>query len=216
MSTSNTVVHLGPEEVVGERPFTNPDKNADDLVILRHMRNRLCRLLRESGKLPSEPRPLVLQFLEDDIRRHRIVISRLEDLLSHRELIWVGFCGRKQPGADWTQLDDIDVELIDEFCEHPDLLSYSSLQLGNGDWRNLVLFKHVAGIQHWRTSKRHAYAAQVLSPRCYTCIRLHNGRLSGGLMSGNDLIIHSTKYYDFRSEQLWHAVREFKALTPND
>lgn len=216
MSTSKTVVRLGPEDVVGDRPFTNPDRNADDLVILRHMRSRLCRLLRESEKLPDEPRPLVLQFLEDDIRRHRIVISRLDDLLSHRELIWVGFCGRKRPGADWTQLDGIDVELIDEFCGHPDLLSYSSLQLDNGDWRNLVLFKSAAGIQHWRTSTRHAYAAHILSPKCYTCIRLHNGRLPGGLMTENDLIIQCTKYYDFRSQQLWYAMREFTTSTPND
>lgn len=206
---TNRVVHLGPKETADERPFTNPDRNAKDLAILRHIREQLCRVLSRPHKLPSEPRPLVLNFLEDETRRHRIVIAQLEVLLSSRELTWVGFCGRKQSNIDSSVLEDIDVELIDEFSDHSHLLSYSSLELNNGDWRNLVLFRCPEGIRHWRSSARHAYAARQLSPQCYTCVRLHRGVLHGGLMSDNDLIILRTKYYDFRGGSTWYATREF-------
>jgi hypothetical protein len=207
MSTSNTPVRLGPAEMVAGRPFTNLDHNDEDLAILRYMRQELCRGLSQAASVPE--RPLVLQFLEDGVRHHRIVISQLEGLLSCCEITWVGFCGQKRAGADSTLLDGIDVELINEFPQYPDVLSYSSLELANGDWRNLILMSCPAGIEHWRTSVRHAYAAHVLSPDYYENVRLHSGVLAGRLLSDSDLVIRRTKYYDFRGGKLWLAVREF-------
>lgn len=208
MSNAEPPIRLGPSDVVSGRPFTDPSRNTRDLAILQHMRKRLCRLLQNPEKLPAPPRPIVLHFLEEEIRNHRIVISRLEELLSASKLIFVGFCGRKRAGADRSLLDGVDVELIDEFCEHPDLLSYSSLELDTGEWRNLVLLRCVEGIQHWRKSDRHAYAVRELAPKYYKYVRLHNGILLGGLMSDNKLNILRTKYYDFRGEGTWRAVRE--------
>lgn len=92
--------------------------------------------------------------------------------------------------------------------EHPYLLSYSSLEIDGGNWRNLVLFSSPHGIGHWAMSVRHAHAARELSPSQYRHIRIHNGVLAGGLMSGDGIRLIRTKYYDFQDETLWSAIRE--------
>jgi hypothetical protein len=142
---------------------------------------------------------------------HRIAITRPEELLSRDELAVVGFCGQKWPEADRAPLDAADAELLDEFMLHPYLLSYSSLEVEDGDWRNLVLFSHPQGIGHWAISLKHAYAARELAPLYYKNIRLHNGVLPGGLMSGDEIILNRTKYYDYKNQSLWWAVRELQA-----
>lgn len=210
MPTSAPPIRLDPSEIVSGRPFTNPDRNAEDLALIEYMRKRLCRLLSQTRKLPDQPRPLILHFLEDDVRKHRIVLSRPEALLSASTLVFVGFCGRKRNDVDKSVLDHVDVELIGEFRQHPDLLSYSSLELQTGDWRNLVLMGRPRGIEHWQTSARHRYAARELAPKYYTNVRLHRGLLSGGLMSNNEPVIIETKYYDFEGRKLWRAVREIQ------
>ena len=61
--------------------------------------------------------------------------------------------------------------------------------------------------EHWRTSPRHAYAAGELAPRHYTVVRLHRGRLAGGLLPEPSLLLEETKYYDFRGPTPWRAIR---------
>lgn len=211
MPTPADFTRLGRSDILSDRPFTNPDQNADDLLHLQYMVGRLRQLLSQPELIPAQPRPYILFLEESGGRRHRIALTRPEELLILSELAVVGFCGTKWLEADRSPLDAVDAELLNEFMHHPHLLSYSSLEIEGGNWRNLVLFSHPQGIGHWAISMKHVYAAHELSPGYYQYIRLHNGRLSGGLMSGNEIVLTRTKYYDYQDQPLWWAVRELQA-----
>ncbi|MBI1881472.1 MAG: hypothetical protein HYR94_25105 [Chloroflexi bacterium] len=211
MSSPTDYIRLSWSDLVPDRPFTNPDHNVEDLAHLQHMAEKLRHLLSWPEAIPAQPRPLVLHLEETGGRRHRIAIARPEELLSGDELAVVGFCGQKWPEADRAPLDAVDAELLDEFMLHPHLLSYSSLEVEDGNWRNLVLFGHPQGIGHWAISLKHTHAARELAPVYYKNIRLHNGVLPGGLILGNEIILTRTKYYDYQNQILWWAVRELQA-----
>jgi hypothetical protein len=102
-----------------------------------------------------------------------------------------------------------DEELIQEFPGHPGILSYSSLELGDGDWGNLILLDGDEAREHWRVSERHAHAARELAPRHYTDVRLHQGILPGGVRARGEAILRRTKYYDYRDAVTWRAEREW-------
>jgi hypothetical protein len=137
---------------------------------------------------------------------HRMVIRDRAALAANAELTVVGFFGEQRGKVNPALLHDIDTELIQEFLQHRYVLSYSSLELADGNWGNLVILQHTGGIEHWRASQRHAYAARELAPLYYARIRLHNGILPCGLASPH-LILTSTKYYDFEGD-VWQAIRE--------
>jgi hypothetical protein len=172
------------------------------------MTEALCRVMVQTQNFPDLPRPYILFFEETGGRFHRICLSQPEQLLLAGELAVVGFCGKKRPGVDRGPLDAIDDKLIEEIPGHKHLLSYSTLQLESYNTVNLVLFDHPQGADHWSTSKEHAQAVRM-SPNYYTVIRLHNAILPGGLLANNRLVLLRTKYYDFQTEPVWQAIREF-------
>ena len=205
---SDGLVQLGFSDIVAGRPFTNPEGSAFDLTVLQYMVETVCRILKEPRAILNQPRPVVLYLNEVGGRSHRIALSRPEALLNCNDLTVVGFCGQRRHGVDRGPLDAVDEELIAEFPQHDELLSYSTLQLESGDSCNLVLFSQPQGILHWASSDRHALAARM-APRYYTVIRLHTAILPGGIMANNKLALIRTKYYDFQEEPLWQAVRDF-------
>ncbi|MGH2522820.1 MAG: hypothetical protein ACRDH2_09995 [Anaerolineales bacterium] len=201
-------IRLEQTELVVGRSFTNLDQNIGDVATIAQMIHRLRLLLGEPSALPAEPRPLLLHLQEADGRLHRIVSCQPDGLRSRADLTWVGFFGQKRPELDPAPLDAMDKELMGELARYPGILSYSSLQLAAGNWGNLVLLASPEVKEHWRTSERHAYAAQEMAPRYYLAIRLHSGVLPGGLLSGQPAVIIRTKYYDFQTHEVWRALRE--------
>ncbi len=199
---------LGASEIVAGRPFTNPEQSLEDVGKLSYMLEALRVTLQ---RLPDEPATRILEAPGQDGRGQRVVISKWAKLRAASELFVVGFFGRKRTGLDGGPMDEMDRALIGEFDAHPGVLSYSSLELADGNWGNLVLLADEQTRDHWRTSPRHAYAAQELSPNYYLTIRLHNGLLPGGLWSGRDIALLRTKYYDFQTRPAWQAVREFQS-----
>ncbi len=190
------------------RPFTDPGRSAEDLTVMIYMADRLYWILSRSGELTVMLRPLRLDFQEADGRKHRVVVARPDELLLERDLTVVGFFGQKRAEADPALFGTFDQELIDEFGQNPDILSYSSLQLPCGNWGNLVLFSRPEAKQQWGASPKHTYVAHELAPSYYTSIRLHNGQLPSGLVRSEDLTLQRTKYFDFRENGWWQAVRE--------
>lgn len=211
MSLSSQYISLSYSEIVPDRPFTHPENSTKDVALLEYMAKRLRYVVSQAEAVRHYPRPFVLFLPEAGGRRLRVAITNPDGLVTDTtDLIVVGFCGQKRPEADRSQLDTVDVELVGEFLQHPYLLSYCSLELEAGNWCNLVLFSHPQGIMHWAASTKHAYAALHLAPQYYLAIRLHNGFMPGGLMSGNKIVLTRTKYFDYQGETIWRAVREFR------
>ena len=202
------IIQLQPTEIWPGRLFTNPEAGAYDLTVLQYMAETLCRVVVQTQNIPSQPRPYILFLEETGGRFHRICLSQPAHLLASRNLTVVGFCGKKRPGVDRNPIDAIDDQLIEEMPEHRHLLSYSTLQLESYNTVNLVLFSQTHGPDHWSASKQHALAVGM-SSEYYTVVRLHNAILPGGLLSDNRLLLLRTKYYDFQSEPVWRAIREF-------
>jgi hypothetical protein len=199
-------VCLGPTEVAEGRPFTDPRRTQEDLSTLRTMLEGVRWVLRQG--VPDTPRPLTRSAPEASGHQHRVVLAHEAVLRGSEELALVGFFARRRTDRDCSPLMTVDDELILEFPRHPGILSYSSLQFADGNWGNLILLHPPEAGDAWRESERHAYAASELAPRYYTVVRLHNGRLPGGLWSGRDPVLVRTKYYDFQGPAPWRAVRE--------
>jgi hypothetical protein len=203
-------ISLAHDELVADRPFTDPAQNAEDLELMRAILAVLRTVLRQPLDWPEEPQPLVLRRVGEADRLVRLVFCRQAALNANEDLFLVGFFGQKCPEKDRTLINAVDEDLIHEFSLHPGILSYSSFELSDGNYANLVLIRPEAARDHWRTSAKHTYAAHDLAPEYYTCVRLHNGLLPGGLWSGRDLRLVRTKYYDFSGPEPWRAVRELE------
>src|SRR2546426_481732 len=80
------------------------------------------------------------------------------------------------------------------------VLRYSSLELRNGDWCNLVLLSDAGAKTHIKGSEMHKYAAYHLAHSYYEWIRLHNGVMPEGL-DHMEMQLQKTKYYTFQAGQ---------------
>ena len=212
-----TNIHtLLPMEIVDERPFTHPRHTADDLLALRYMIDQLCQLLEKSDQYALQTAPVTLYQTETQDRQHRFVIAQPKQLqVPNRPLTVVGFFGqrRAESGPLVSLMEEMDKALRSQFPEYPDLFSYSTLELTNGDCGNLVLFARDEAISNWGHGPIHAKAAFELSPDYYDSIRLYNGRLPLGLMVSNLLHLTRIKYYDYNETPLWRGVREIGQIT---
>jgi hypothetical protein len=206
----DSFIPLAYDELVSDRPFTDPAQNAEDLGLIRAILAVVRTVLRQPLEWPEPPAPLVLRRVGEQDRLVRLVFCRQAALNAAEDLYLVGFFGQKRLEKDRTLINAVDEDLIHEFSLHPGILSYSSFELSDGNYANLVLIRPESARDHWRTSAKHTYAAHELAPEYYTCVRLHNGLLPGGLWSGGEPRLVRTKYYDFSGLQSWLAVRELE------
>ncbi len=206
-------IHLDPMERISDRSFSDPEHSWSDLRVLESMCRRLWQVVQDDAISLAGGQA---DLCEPDGRRHRVIVTDRRTLMCAAELAVVGFCGQKRtdlsPSLVQT-MDVVDQSLVAELAGQPYLLSYSSMELHDGNWANLVVMRSLEGIEHWRTSPRHAAAVAELSPHYYCSIRLHNALLIGGLASSR-LTLLRTKYYDYRAGQCWMAVRTFP-LSPD-
>src|SRR6185503_5538238 len=209
-ATVDKGVRLAPQETAEGRGFTEPARTARDLAAVREMLTGVHRVLSVAGPAAG-PRALVAEGREADGRGHRTIVCNAERLRDGRTVAWVGFFATKRRDVDAAPLHAVDDELIQEFSAHPGILSYSSLEIGGGDWGNLILADGDTAREHWRTSERQAHAARELAPRHYTDVRLHLGVLSSGVRAGDAPILRTTKYYDYRDGVTWRGEREWPA-----
>jgi hypothetical protein len=171
----------------------------------------LRRQLADSDRWPDGARPRVSETREPDGRVHRTIICDEGRLGAGRDVTWVGFFAEKRRDRDPYPLTMMDDKLIGEFPAHPEILSYSSLELVGGDWGNLILLENAAGGERWREGERHAYAARELAPYHYTHVRLHQGVVPGALLGGRPAVLRRTKYYDYQGDAGWRGARDWPA-----
>lgn len=204
-------LNLDVSELVPNRLFTHPEHTQSELRTLRYMAQRLAHVLSSAyGRdNPNLVHTEAYQLFESDGRHHRILPIRPGLLLSQQPLEVVGFFGQRKLGAEGDELADRDRMLSDEMHTQPGLLSYSSLELTNGDYSNLVLFTDQQAIQQWRSSALHKDIVDRLSPDYYDSIRLYNGKIDGTVLDTFKLSVHRVKYYDYTDTAgIWSAVRE--------
>lgn len=191
-----------------ERPLTDSQHVAGDLAALATMLERLRTIVRDPASRPNRPPPLLLTLREPSGLRQRVMVLGLDALAAPSTLAVVGFFGQRRAEADRDLLEAVDMELIAELRDHPAMVAYSSLELDDGNWANMVLMERFDSLDHWRSSPKHAYAVHELSPQCYTGIRLHLALLPNGLADGAAPRLLRTKYYDFSAPTPWRGLRE--------
>src|SRR5262245_47769309 len=202
-------VRLDPRGAAAGRGFTDPAVAARDVATIRVMLAEIRHQIGRAADLPAHPRPLVLEGHEGSGRVHRAILCDERRLGDSRDLTWVGFFGVKRPDVDAGPLTIRDEELVREFPAHPGILSYSSLELADGNWGNLIILDGDEAREDWRAGPRHADAVSVLAPRHYTDVRLHLGSLRGGLGVGGEPVLRRTRYFDYRGGATWRAEREW-------
>jgi hypothetical protein len=202
--------YFNSNEVLDEDSPSGDKEYEQDIVLLRYMAQRIYITLYLLDE-PTNPSKPLLYFLEEGHKyTHRIAIYNPQALLLNNKLDFVGFISRKlQPGDSKVieEIRTVDKKLIVELINTPGLMSYSSLELRDGRWCNLVLFSGPETKIHLKQSNMHKYAAYQLSPRYYDWVRLHNGIMPDGL-AHNELLLQKTKFYQFHGPHEKPKMRE--------
>ena len=175
---------------------------------MRRILASLMLLVNQPLTTPEAPQHPVVVRGDEDGKVVRVVVCDRQALLSEEPRLVVAFLGHRRAGLDTTILSAVDDDLIHEFHLHPGVLSYSSFELDDGNYVNVVVLRSADDKDHWRTSPRHAYAVRELAPDFYACIRLQNAILPHGLGRPEALRLVTTKYYDFEAEPPWLAMRD--------
>jgi hypothetical protein len=202
-------IELGPEEEVPGRPFTDPahtEREQEALrMLLAHERERARAWCVE----PSESRrDVVIKETDAAGLRHLLVVPETDALIAARGLTVVGFFGRPREDADTPLLFELEEKLVASMSAYAahGLLSYYDLELVKGAYGNLILFDRLDGPASWGENPIHREAVEI-SPRNYHEIRLHQGRLPGGILEDGELRLTRTRYIDYGGAEVWRAVR---------
>ena len=202
--------YLNSNEALDEDSPPGGEEIEQDIVLLRYMAQRIFITLYLLDK-PTDPSQPLLYYLEEGHKyTHRIAIYSPQELLLNNKLDFVGFISRKLQPGDSQVIEEIrtmDKKLIFELIHTPGLMSYSSLELRDGRWCNLVLFSGTEMKKHLKNSETHAYAAYQLSPRYYDWVCLHNGAMPGGL-ARNEMLLQKTTYYRFHGPHEKPTIQE--------
>ena len=192
---SITTITAGPA-FQAHPPHAQADVSVPDAVTLRTMQARLYAHIIQTTGTPAQL-PYTLYLPEPDGRQHRVVVLNEDTLRIGGQFPFVGFFGRKRASVDASLLDALDAELIEELRHNPHMLSYSSRELPDGSWGNLVIMGSPQGAVDWAGSARHAHAAYSIAPACYLTIRLHSGVITLSSSTPGELQIRRTKHFDY-------------------
>jgi hypothetical protein len=180
--------------------FNNMATITRDLSILTAMVRQVEDIRKQVEQPIPLPLPVITSATEPGQRSHRVIIYR--PLPSdQQEFQFVGFVSKCHPDTSAsiaTALTAVDKALVMELAEHPGLLNYSSLELADGTWYNLVVFAHTEVKNDILVLKTHQFAAYELAPSYYQWIRLHHGIIAGERLS-ECLTINKTKHYLFHT-----------------
>ncbi len=208
---TTNVRQLHPTEAVKGRPFTSPGRYERDQQLLAYMLEDLRATLGEMAEGAITVTPFeTIEWTVSGLRRKMIVCDPMRIMKRSKACI-VGFFGERNHDRDWTPLEEANADIVLEFRDYPGILSYTSIELADGNWANLVIHDLPDDRERWRSSQRHAQVASAMSPLYYRNVRIHNGHIPGGVMGGRSIVIERTKYWDYRSKSVWQAVRELRA-----
>jgi hypothetical protein len=194
----------------GDSHYADMAKGKLDLIVLRYMVRRLHLTIHQLDSPVPVSQPLLYKLQERHERTHRIAIYRQQELVQRNMLTFVGFISRKRRPLSESiadEIQDVDKRLLVELVDSSGVLSYSSLELRNGDWCNLVVLSSPEAKIHIRSAPTHRYAAYGLADSYYEWIRLHTGIMPEGL-DHTEMLLQKTKYYFFEEPQKRPTIRE--------
>lgn len=209
-------IRLAPQESPVDHPCADPLLYQSDQALLAYLLQDLRSLMRRccKGELTIEPYE-VLQWDVHGLQR-RVVMCDPASLMRPDTFQIVGFFGDRRPDADVVSLDSVEIDLLGEFRSYPGILSYSSVELVEHHWANLVVHTRSEDRDAWRGSAVHRHAVDSVAPRVYGSVRIHNGRLDGGVIGTDHIVIEVTKYWDYAVDPVWHAIRPIISVEPVD
>jgi hypothetical protein len=202
------VVQLGEYETILGHPCAEISLFAPDLDVMAYLLQDLRTLLRsaDAGKIEVwAHRPFTWEV--HSLHRRTVICDPVR-IRDQQRVCVVGFFGNRRTDLPFERMDDIDVRLLDEFRSYPGILSYSSMELADDYWANLVVHVEPDDRDVWRTNSAHRHAVEM-SPRLYSSVRIYNGHLPGGVAGSRAVEIDSTKYWDYEDEPTWKAIRVF-------
>ena len=198
---------LRPNEVVDEHPISDLGNYGSDIALLNYLLQDLRVLIRrhDKGEIHLEPQ----QVLTWDVHglERRTVVCDPSGLRGTGDVQIVGFFGDRRMDADQPAIDASEFDLISEFRSYPGILSYSSVELVDHYWANLVVHRNPDDREARRGSAAHIHAVDHVAPRAYHAVRIHNGCIPGGICGPQTVVLESTKYWDYDVVPTWHAIR---------
>lgn len=207
MPVSETL-SLGPNEAVSVRPFTAVELIDRDVSVLRGMLDDMVMVLDESD---HDERKIVpherIAWKENGLVRRALICDEGR-LRAHDDACFVGFFGERRTEIDIEPLEEANAAIVAQFKNYPGILSYSSIELPNGYWANLVLHDDPVDREYWSRGALHAQAARTLGPAHYLTVRIHTGVLSGRVLDTPSFGVKKTKYWDYSEEPEWAAERD--------
>lgn len=205
---SSTPEVLTPSEINGEHEISCTSHYKRDIPLLNYLLQDLRVLMRRyvKGEMRIQPQ----QVFTWDVHglERRIVVCNPEAVVEETDVQIVGFFGDRRARTDQDQIDASEYDLISEFVNYPGILSYSSIELVDHYWANLVVHRRPEDREEWRGSDAHKNAVDVVAPHAYHGVRIHNGCIRGGVTGSQSVFIESTKYWDYDVTPTWHAYRD--------
>ncbi len=208
MSESKTL-SLGPKETVSGRPFTAVELIDRDMSVLHGMLDDLVRVLGEADDGAEEIVPHNRLAWQEEGLARRLLICDETRLRRHQDACVVGFFGERRTEIDIGPLEEeANSAIVAQFRNFPGILSYSSIELPNGYWANMVLHDDPVDREYWSRGALHAQAARSLGPKHYRTVRIHNARLTASVLGQPSFNVMRIKYWDYSEEVEWAAERE--------
>jgi hypothetical protein len=200
---------LGPDDVLGEKPFTDAANTRREVEVMGRMLVHERERAREWAA--AEPSEHIIREHDAEGHRHLIVVPDTGRLLETETLTAVGFFGSPREDVDHEVLFTLEDELVERMGAYGEsgLLSYYDVELVKGEYGNLILFATPDVPPEWHRDEAHRRAVE-LSPGHYHHVRLHKGTIPGRLLDGGEIEVERTKYFDFDTgDGTWFGLREF-------
>ena len=199
--------HLAPDESPPAHPCADISHYSSDLALLNYLLQDLRVLVRQAAAGETELGEYQTILWDVHGLRRRVVICDPVRILREGDVQVVGFLGDRRSTREAERVDAAELDVIGEFRQYPGILSYSSVELVNNQWANLVVHTDPDDREAWRHSDTHIEAAEELAPIVYNSVRIHNGCIRGGPLGPENVVIETTKYFDYGVSPMWHAVR---------
>lgn len=198
---------LDPTETAAGHPFTSIENYHSDIALLNYLLQDLRVLVRRAAK--GEMTLTAQQVLMWEVHglARRTVVCDPEGLAESDTVQIVGFFGQSRDMVTRIAVDSSELGLIDAFVDHPGILSYSSIELVNNYWANLVVHRDAGDREVWRSNAAHVRAVNDVAPAAYHSVRIHNGCIQGGVPGTHTVVIETTKYWDYDTDPVWAAER---------